>query len=360
MKRGKDTRWLRALDESLPSGGPTSIIVTTAQGARYIHIDRSEVESFFTRQHRRFRGLTALFAATALALGGLYAFHEWSTTRLGERIGTQEVQLARLTGAIDEALENVRRSVTLPPLEEQATHEEAVQRLAETLARKDLAFRLYVEATRSVMQSDVEYLKENLEAVGFDLAQVQQDIAANAGPSGSIALEPVIADVLEAYMDDALRQMLDQYASVGAFIEVLPDERPLTAQRVTSRFGMRRHPLSGRTEPHRGVDLISLEDRTIFAAGPGVVTFAGRDGGYGKRVTIDHGFGLETVYAHMASIGVKVGDVVDRSDPIGVMGSTGNSAGIHLHYEVRFGGQHLDPLKVFEVARNVRQETPAR
>ena len=97
---------------------------------------------------------------------------------------------------------------------------------------------------------------------------------------------------------------------------------------------------------HRGIDIARPSDRTIKATDNGVVTFTGWDGSYGNKVVIDHNNGYETTYAHLSSINVSVGQVVEQGSNIGIMGSTGNSTGIHLHFEVRKNGALVDPLSV--------------
>ena len=99
---------------------------------------------------------------------------------------------------------------------------------------------------------------------------------------------------------------------------------------------------------HRGIDIARPSNYTIKAADNGVVTFTGWDGSYGNKVVIDHNNGYETVYAHLSSIGVSVGQVVAQGSKIGVMGSTGNSTGTHLHFEVQKDGALVNPLSVLK------------
>lgn len=98
---------------------------------------------------------------------------------------------------------------------------------------------------------------------------------------------------------------------------------------------------------HKGIDIARPSDRTIRAADNGTVVFAGWDGGYGNKVVINHNNGMKTVYAHLSSISVSVGQVVPKGSKIGVMGSTGNSTGIHLHFEVYKNGKLQNPLDYF-------------
>lgn len=113
---------------------------------------------------------------------------------------------------------------------------------------------------------------------------------------------------------------------------------PVKNAKITSRFGQR----WGRN--HNGIDMSSSK-RNILAADTGKVSFAGTKNGYGKTVIIDHQNGYETLYAHLSEISVKVGDVVEKGEKIGVMGSTGRSTGVHLHFEVHENGKVQNPMK---------------
>ncbi|MEG3072329.1 MAG: M23 family metallopeptidase [Candidatus Syntrophopropionicum ammoniitolerans] len=107
---------------------------------------------------------------------------------------------------------------------------------------------------------------------------------------------------------------------------------------VVSSFGMR----WGRM--HQGIDLAACHGSRVVAVAGGTVTYTGWDGGYGMKIDISHGGGLVTRYAHLSKIHVNVGDSVDRGETIGLVGSTGNSTGPHLHLETIVGGVPRDPL----------------
>lgn len=119
---------------------------------------------------------------------------------------------------------------------------------------------------------------------------------------------------------------------------------PLDRYVVGSRYGLRLHPILGYERMHNGVDFRGLKGDKIRAMKAGVVTDAGKSGGFGKRVVIDHGEGWSSLSAHMWRIRVKEGQWVEVGDVIGRVGSTGLSTGPHLHLEVRLGSIRLDPL----------------
>ncbi len=118
--------------------------------------------------------------------------------------------------------------------------------------------------------------------------------------------------------------------------------------RMSSGFGYRIHPIYKTSTMHAGMDFAAPIGTPIYATGNGVVKTAGfNTGGYGNHVVISHGFGYETLYAHMNSISVKEGQKVTRGDVIGELGNTGSSTGPHLHYEVIKGGTKVDPIRYF-------------
>lgn len=123
---------------------------------------------------------------------------------------------------------------------------------------------------------------------------------------------------------------------------------PIDGARLSSGYGMRRHPVLGYSRMHRGVDFAAPPGTPIFTAGDGTVTFVGRNRGYGKYVTVRHRSGYTTLYAHMSrhARDLRKGARVRQGDVIGYVGSTGMSTGPHLHYEVQKDGQHMNPMDV--------------
>lgn len=116
---------------------------------------------------------------------------------------------------------------------------------------------------------------------------------------------------------------------------------------LTSRFGLRIHPVYGTQKSHTGIDIGAASGATIVAADGGTVTMAGVNGGYGNCVMIDHGNGYKTLYGHMSSIAVTNGQTVSAGDTVGYVGSTGVSTGPHCHFEVWSGGSRIDPEQFF-------------
>ena len=122
---------------------------------------------------------------------------------------------------------------------------------------------------------------------------------------------------------------------------------PVIAPRLSSQFGKRIHPIRKFSRFHQGVDLAAPESSHVRAVLPGRVVFAGPHAGYGNLVTIDHGKGYASLYAHLSQIKVQIGTDVPAGALIGRVGSTGETTGPHLHFEWRKDGKSIDPLKVF-------------
>jgi murein DD-endopeptidase MepM/ murein hydrolase activator NlpD len=116
---------------------------------------------------------------------------------------------------------------------------------------------------------------------------------------------------------------------------------------ISSRFGQRVHPITGVLKNHNGMDIASNMGTSVYAADGGKVVLAEWYGGYGNCIMIDHGNGYKTLYGHLSYIGVKSGQAVNQGDVIGQVGSTGNSTGPHLHFEVYLNGSRIDPEQFY-------------
>ena len=123
---------------------------------------------------------------------------------------------------------------------------------------------------------------------------------------------------------------------------------PLDGARLSSSYGMRKHPISGFNKMHKGVDFAAPIGTPIYAGGNGTIEYLGNNGGYGKYIRIRHNNEYKTAYAHLSSYkkGLSKGKRVNQGDVIGYVGSTGNSTGPHLHYEILFQNKHINPLKL--------------
>jgi murein DD-endopeptidase MepM/ murein hydrolase activator NlpD len=154
-----------------------------------------------------------------------------------------------------------------------------------------------------------------------------------------------------AKMSDTLDFKIQQLTALESLMLGLNIEReselggrPIGKGWLSSYYGVRKDPFTGRPAMHKGIDFAGKEGDDVIATGAGVITWSGDRYGYGKLVEIDHGNGLRTRYGHNAGLKVQVGDVVTKGQAIAYVGNTGRSTGAHVHYEVLKNGEQIDPL----------------
>ncbi|MBR9836524.1 M23 family metallopeptidase [Salipiger thiooxidans] len=213
----------------------------------------------------------------------------------------------------------------------------------------DRIFRQLEEA----MTVSVKPLDKMFSAAGMDpdriIKEVRKGYSGQGGPLTPITFstrgeEPSI----DTERANRILNEMDKLNLYRIAAEKAPFAVPLKdAFRFTSGFGRR----WGRM--HEGTDFAAAHGTPIYATADGVVTHAGWMSGYGRLVKIQHEFGIETRYAHMSKIRVKVGQRVSRGDQVGDMGNTGRSTGTHLHYEVRVGGKAVNPMTYIKAANDV-------
>ncbi len=158
-------------------------------------------------------------------------------------------------------------------------------------------------------------------------------------------------------MEDLIRQIKTTMETVGEIKDYLSQQRNLYRAtprgwpidgRITSSYGRREHPKSGDDEFHSGIDIAIDPGMPVRTTADGIVSFSGWSGGSGNLVVVEHGFKFSTFYAHNKRVTVKVGQKVKRGDIISYTGSTGNSTGPHLHYEVWREGRPVNPGSYLE------------
>ncbi len=142
---------------------------------------------------------------------------------------------------------------------------------------------------------------------------------------------------------ESLEVLLEQLADKRQRLVSMPSVWPAKGW-LTSRFGPRVSPFTGRRQIHGGIDIAAASGTSVYAPARGRVVFAGRKGPLGNALVLDHGFGVKTVYGHTKVIHVDTGETVERGQEIAAIGSTGRSTGPHLHYVVEVSGKARDPL----------------
>ncbi|APZ42147.1 M23 family metallopeptidase [Acidihalobacter ferrooxydans] len=166
---------------------------------------------------------------------------------------------------------------------------------------------------------------------------------ANSEPQLQSRIEALSKQLSER--SSQLKVLSQVLASRHLLAETTPAGWPITKGWVSSYYGPRTDPFTGRPSFHPGIDFAGPLGENVHAVAGGVVTYAGKDGGYGNMIQIDHGDGYSTRYGHAEKLDVKVGQVVKRGQVIAQLGSTGRSTGPHVHLEVRYHGKSVNPLK---------------
>ncbi len=147
-----------------------------------------------------------------------------------------------------------------------------------------------------------------------------------------------------ARQERSLRDLQEYFDDQRSLLASTPSIWPARGW-VTSDFGTRIDPYTAERKMHEGLDIATPVGQPIYAPSDGTVVFAGTEGGYGKVLVIDHGYGVKTRYGHLSEILVHLGDRVGRGDKVALVGNTGRSTGPHLHYEVRVNGIPENPRK---------------
>ncbi len=209
-----------------------------------------------------------------------------------------------------------------------------------------------------------------LDALGERLTQVAKldkgefdfsTLPAVGGPAEVSAVEAMQVPDFVRSLEDLSLKVDDRAEQLGLLEtmlmsrklqkEVRPAGRPIKKGWISSYYGMRTDPFTGRREHHKGIDLAGKQGSEVIAVGAGVVTWAGSRYGYGNLVEVNHGNGYSTRYGHNAEVLVTVGEAVAKGQALSKMGSTGRSTGPHVHFEVLYKGKAIDPKK-FVLAAN--------
>ena len=242
--------------------------------------------------------------------------------------------------------------------------------------------RAQLDETRSLIQSNTAALSRRLallnaqmirlDAAGQRLTEVADldagefnfdELPAIGGPqsAGGDSLPAPSLDVLSESLNEVETRLANRERQMRVLEDLLlasrlqeqvePSGWPIEKGWMSSKFGLRTDPFTGRREQHYGIDFAGRDGSAVLAVASGVVTGAGKRYGYGNLVEINHGNGYVTRYGHNKTIKVKVGERVTKGQLIAAMGSTGRSTGPHVHFEVLLNGQVVNPTQYIQAAR---------
>jgi murein DD-endopeptidase MepM/ murein hydrolase activator NlpD len=210
---------------------------------------------------------------------------------------------------------------------------------------------------RAWIVSHVSALEGVLERSGLNVDRLIQKVDPRLSSGQGGPLVPALGKELAppaVPSQPGLAKDLSRLQRIHRLLTAVPLAAPMANYRLTSGFGVRRDPFTGRSAAHEGLDFGGASKARALATAPGRVVEAGHAGAYGIMVEIEHGLGIRTRYAHLSKALVRVGDRVTFHEPVGIMGSTGRSTAEHLHYEIRIDGRPLDPGNFLEAGRRLR------
>jgi len=269
--------------------------------------------------------LMALLAG-AFAAGSRYGntgpLGEFTLARWNEDLASQRAMLEKTRAAVDDQVGALATRVG--QMQAQLLRLDALGRHLTEIAKLDRG----------------EFDFDRPPAVGGPRTEV-----AGAGPVVP-ALEDML-DSVDATIDDRHRQLTalqNLILTRELARQIVPGGRPVESGYISSLYGQRTDPFDGGNAFYSGLDFAGTAGTRVLAVADGIVSHAGPDGGYGRLIEITHGNGYVTRYAHNAKLLVEPGKTVKRGDPIALMGSTGRSTGMHLHFEVLRDGRSVNPL----------------
>ncbi len=238
-------------------------------------------------------------------------------TGLQEQVEEIERQLQELDNYRQEKLDKLELKAYIPP----------VNNLLERIDDSSAVSLSYLQT--AIISSDERSYS----------ARVSEDDLQDYFAIFALKKEAVEQDFIE--LEDTVKKAVP-------YINNYPTLRPVSVGSVSSGFGYRKDPMGGRNRDYNdAIDIRCPTGTDVVATGGGIVTTSRWSGSYGYFIVIDHGFGMQTAYAHNSKLLVKVGDKVDRGDVIAKSGNTGNSTGPHIHYEVRENGVTKNPANFF-------------
>ncbi len=275
--------------------------------------------------------------------------------RLTHAANSAQTQLSSATAAADAKLAAAHAASQAVIARLAATAAEMKQERDNAVAAAKQAAAAKARAVQDLtkqVDSSIHTVQTIIKSTGLDPDElapppppvpVPDDLAASGPPRRHIDADD--ANPARAKLEQDMKHL----QSLNTVLQHLPITAPIEQVSVSSPYGYRASPFTGKREFHVGVDLRGAIGTPVYATAPGTVTYAGGSTGYGRLIEIDHGYGLSTRYSHLQKILVKLGETVTLHQEIGLLGDSGWSTGPHLLYETRFDDKPLNPLQFIKV-----------
>lgn len=302
---------------------------------------------YITAGHQRFcfRTLLIVFSAIFLVLCLFISYHFYLHVLNADLTHSNSVVNKKKQMAL-EALAAV--SDLHPSLVANMSNQE-LKAHAERMRERDKSIKQLVEFAASDLAQANKTLELALSASGLTKAKIEKMKSEASVQNGRGGLPNPIE--LDPSFEGRIVEHIREGQALKGVLDMVPSANPIPGSRISSGYGLRQHPITGRLDLHAGIDFVPGHDGRIIATLPGKVTFAGYRSGYGNTVVMKHAGGVETLFAHLDKIHVKTGMSVKKQQAIGIAGNTGLSTGTHLHYEVRVDGQRINPLTPIVMAQ---------
>ena len=265
----------------------------------------------------------------------------WAGYHLGLQAGDQQAEESRANDLLHDLLLSQREELQ----ETRDTTHQHLDALALRLGQlQSRIMRIDALGERLVVHGNLDVKEFNF---GEEPARGGAD---SSGSAQSVELSELVSEMeqLSKTIDNRehkLELMEGLLMDTDIHSELKPSGHPVKKSWISSRYGYRKDPFNGKKVFHHGVDVAGKTDSDVIAVAAGVVTQAEKKSGYGYMVEIHHANGYVTRYGHNRKIFAKVGDIVEKGDVIGLLGSTGRSTGPHVHFEIALNGKSVNPAK---------------
>lgn len=255
---------------------------------------------------------------------------------------------------------------------------EQVQQSSQSLGEAQPELGAHIDAVSSqvgLMQAEIL----RLNALGERLVKMAglneeefdfQNPPPQGGPDATASASPAVIDALAEELAQVLSELDDRKGKLTLLEELIMERHlgeqpafagwPVRSGYITSTFGFRRDPFHGKGAFHKGIDFAGVRGSPVIAVAGGVVTFSGKQSGYGNMVEVRHKDGLVTRYGHCQKRLVNEGDLIEQGQTIATLGSSGRSTGPHVHFEVLVDGNQVNPLKYIDQTNLAADTRPSR
>ncbi len=252
-----------------------------------------------------------------------------------------------------EAIEALATLTESEQIDDKSLSQEKLLNMAKSYKERLSKTKLLLQYSSQELAQANKALESGLKAAGMsrnELGKVLKDKPSDGRGGPSEDLWPGSDKDLSTYKAGLLENQ-----SIKDFINALPAKNPVNAAFITSKFGPRIHPVTGKLTMHEGLDFVPSIDQEAKTVLPGMIESIEYDpAGYGKMILISHSHGIKTLYGHLDSIYVTKGQNVDSGKVLGKIGSTGLSTGRHLHFEILVNNTKVNPSIIMGMAKNVQ------